>query len=520
MSTKGNSLSLLIDELLKQFLPDEDPRPEGSSGKIVRDAVWGMISLRPHEVALVDTPLFQRLRGIFQTGFTYLVYPCAVHSRFEHSLGCFHLASRVIQAVNHNQAAGDDAPKITPAEEGTVRIAALLHDIAHCVFSHVSETIYERDPLVNEAREKVRKLFPKDLEKKYVGAGEVLAYNIITSARFKSYFRKILKACGVRDDINPENIARLIVGLPPKEHQDRLYLPQIINGPFDVDKLDYQSRDGHFTGIAIPVDTERLLASLCLVRDDENRWFLAIDHRGVAAIEQMLFNRMLLYDSVYHHHKVRAAVKLFQSETARVPLKLSWLLLHDEYDFYGFNETPKGLSKLITKLRRRQLPYRALVLHRTTINGGIGKWHEMILRAHSPDEADKSTANRWFKSIERRIASGVPAIGDGVYLDVPKPPEFQILQRGTYIKMTGREKLVLDQLFPITSTINSYAQQCKYRAYLFAPRDKQEAVAIAAYKVFKAEGIQLNQEAFRLARIDPNIVTKGVGGLIPKAEIA
>ena len=94
-----SDLSDLIDRFLGDFLPSE-PRVRAGQArkKIIRDAVWGMIHLGPHEAILVDTPLFQRLRGIFQTGFTYLVYPCAVHSRFEHSLGCLHIATRMLHS--------------------------------------------------------------------------------------------------------------------------------------------------------------------------------------------------------------------------------------------------------------------------------------------------------------------------------------------------------------------------------------------------------------------------------------
>ena len=508
-----DELSRIITKFLQEFLPKTPPTPPGPSPKIVRDAVWGMISLRPHEVALIDTPLFQRLRGIFQTGFTYFVYPCAVHSRFEHSLGCLHLTSRVIRAINDSSEV-----KITPEEEETLRLAAMLHDIAHCIFSHVSESIYEKDPRLLAAGEKLKRSFPPEDRQKYVGAGEVLAYRIITSKRFVHYFKSLVNVCGTGKTIRLENVARLIVGLPPIEHQDRLYLPQIVNGPFDVDKLDYQTRDGHFTGITFPVDVDRLLASVCIVKDSDHRRFLAVDHRGVAAIEQMLFNRMLLYDAVYHHHKVRSAVKLFQRGISRATLKLEWLLGHDEYDFFGERATPKALGNIISRLRRRDLPHRALVFHRTTINADDTKWHKMIMKVHMPDEDDRRAAKNWLEGIEQRIRESLPSKSGELFLDVPRPPEFQSLQRGTYIKMTDGTKMVLDDLFPITSTVNSYAQQCKYRAYLFAPREKREVVAAAAYKILLKEEVPLNEEAFRLARLDPSKIEKIVKRKIPKAR--
>jgi HD superfamily phosphohydrolase len=325
------SISDLVDRALEQVLPElrESAIPTTET-KIVRDAVWGMIELRPHEVLLIDTPLFQRLRGIFQTGFTYLVYPCAVHTRFEHSLGCVHLAGRMIQSL-------ENVHHITTAERATVRLAALLHDLSHGIFSHVSEKVYELDTRIEEGEAAIRNQFPRDRKRLRIGAAEVVTYHMITSPRFQQFFENVRKAVGdveLPPTVSPKNIARLIVGLAPEENEAKLFLTQIVNGPFDVDKLDYQTRDGYFTGIAFRVDVERLLASLCVLTNNEGSHYLGVDHRGVAAIEQLLFNRMLLYDSVYHHHKNRAAVQLFThyfDNPEKLPLE--WLLVHDEYDF-------------------------------------------------------------------------------------------------------------------------------------------------------------------------------------------
>jgi HD superfamily phosphohydrolase len=479
-----------------------------------------MIELRPHEVLIIDTPLFQRLRGIFQTGFTYLVYPCAVHTRFEHSLGCVHLAGRMIQSLKKVAS----SHHITKAECATVRLAALLHDLSHGVFSHVSEKVYELDTRIAEGEEAIRREFPPDRKRLRIGAAEVITYHMITSPRFQQFFEKVRNAVGDEElppTVNPRNIARLIVGLAPEKNEAKLFLAQIVNGPFDVDKLDYQTRDGHFTGIAFRVDVERLLASLCVLTNNESSHYLGVDHRGVAAIEQLLFNRMLLYDSVYHHHKNRAAAQLFThyfDNPDKLPLE--WLLVHDEYDFFGLHDLPDepALSAVVRRLRHRDLPHRAAIIHPSTVNAPSEEspWAKMMLRFFSRDEHDRKIASDWFSKIKGEIVAALPeGASNEIYLDLPTPPRFQELQRGTHINYAGRQPLVLDDIFPITSALNSYVQQCKYRIYVFSGRENRGDVAAVAYNVFRNHGVQLNKEAFRLAKLDPDKVAHKAGVAIP-----
>src|ERR1043166_8699533 len=102
------------------------------SKKLIRDAVHGDIELGSLEVELIDTPEFQRLRGIKQLGTAYFVFPSAVHTRFEHSLGTSWMAYRILQSIRRNLA-------ISEHEETLIRVSALLHDITHIPFGHTLE---------------------------------------------------------------------------------------------------------------------------------------------------------------------------------------------------------------------------------------------------------------------------------------------------------------------------------------------------------------------------------------------
>ncbi len=100
--------------------------------KIIIEPVHGDIGLSKLETELIDTPTFQRLKGIKQLGFAHMVYPSAKHTRFEHSLGVMHIMNRVI---------GNTSEDFSKEDIQKLRIAALLHDVGHYPYSHVMEKI-------------------------------------------------------------------------------------------------------------------------------------------------------------------------------------------------------------------------------------------------------------------------------------------------------------------------------------------------------------------------------------------
>src|SRR5205807_7664592 len=121
--------------------------------KVIHDHIWGTNRFSWRELVLIDSPIFQRLRGIHQTGLAYYVYPSARHSRFEHSLGVVTVATRVFDAVAQRYAGRleDVARTLSTAQKAEVtisrwrqelRLAALLHDTGHSLLSHASERVY------------------------------------------------------------------------------------------------------------------------------------------------------------------------------------------------------------------------------------------------------------------------------------------------------------------------------------------------------------------------------------------
>src|ERR1044072_7241753 len=175
--------------------------------KLIRDAVHGDIEMGSLEVELMDTPEFQRLRGIKQLGTAYFVFPSAVHTRFEHSLGTSWMAHRILQSIQRNLTISED-------EEPLIRVSALLHDITHIPFGHTLED--ERRVLPRHDKDEER-----------------VNYFLRHSA-----VGRILKREGIEDQI----ISIMRGG------DD--YASDIVGGAISADLLDYLRRDTYFCGLS------------------------------------------------------------------------------------------------------------------------------------------------------------------------------------------------------------------------------------------------------------------------------
>ncbi|MBM4275787.1 MAG: hypothetical protein FJ134_15200 [Deltaproteobacteria bacterium] len=220
-----------------------------------------------------------------------------------------------------------------------------------------------------------------------------MTYCLLTCEGFSRLWQEIVnKYEHVTPDLNecdPWRIATMVVGADFNPERPaakpRPFLRQLINGPFDVDKLDYVARDGYFTGLNVAIDIERLLWVMDVIDAEENgetKKVLCVSASGATVLEQVLFSKMQLFSSVYHHHKVRVAHQaalhllesLKESDVLINGLSLedpaSFLCL-DDYDIlHGCFQTdknpePQGVKTaraLAKAIKERALPKRALVL--------------------------------------------------------------------------------------------------------------------------------------------------------------
>lgn len=232
----------------------------------VRDPVHNFVTLRDTEVKLLATPLFQRLRGIRQLAMANLVYPGALHTRFDHSLGVCHVAGMMAECL-----------ELSAEDTELVRFAALLHDLGHGPFSHVSEYVLERYAK--------RETLPQDQKKEKIHE-LVTAHLINNDPEISRYLS--------------EHKRQQIVELLSKGHGPPV-LRSVVSGPIDADKQDYLLRDSYFCGVQYGIfDLHQLHRSLLKVGPNGEQE-LMVDSDGVHALEQFVLAKYYLTTNVYRH---------------------------------------------------------------------------------------------------------------------------------------------------------------------------------------------------------------------------
>ncbi|MEM1657877.1 MAG: HD domain-containing protein [Candidatus Jordarchaeales archaeon] len=321
----------------------------------VRDSVWGDIFLTSTDKKILDTFELQRLRGIKQLDFAFLVYPGAEHSRFQHSLG---VRACVDKIISMSKIPLDDE------EVRFVRLAALLHDVATPVFSHVVSDFFRRFyPNIIPPHEKfVSEIVEGVCYKKFQKENPEIMDAAIP-------LREVLEeeGYGKRDR---SRIVEIIMG----EGKPR-YLSQLVNGPLDADRLDYLKRDAYYTGVPQSYD-DRIFSSFEI--DGDGRLALKNRTDAIGAAISVLESRFWMMKKVYLHHTTLAASCL------ALELLLKGL---GDYDFYHLfflddnqfinmlaNSSVEEARKLAYRLRYRRIPKKAYAAH-------ISEFPEKVSRA-------------------------------------------------------------------------------------------------------------------------------------------
>ncbi|MBQ4352654.1 MAG: HD domain-containing protein [Prevotella sp.] len=235
--------------------------------KTIIDPVFGFINVpRGLLLQIVKHPLMQRLSRIKQLGMASVVYPGAQHTRFQHSLGAFHLMSEAIKVLSQK------GIFIFDSEAEAVQAAILMHDIGHGPFSHVLE-----NTLIHGISHEEISLMMMDKMNKEMGGELTLAIKIF------------------RDEY-------------PKR-----FLHQLISSQLDMDRLDYLRRDSFFTGVTEGnIGSARIIKMLNVVDDQ-----LVIDYKGIYSIENYLTSRRLMYWQVYLHKTTVACEKVLVNALLR-----------------------------------------------------------------------------------------------------------------------------------------------------------------------------------------------------------
>lgn len=255
---------------------------------IVHDPVHKTIVLSELEQLIIDTPQFQRLRGIQQLGLADVVFPGANHTRFEHCIGTMHTASLLGIALELDE---EDILKL--------RLAGLLHDVGHSAFSHAVESVLKRDPSIQPKVDGTcfikHEAFTKHIISKVLPADNVIS----------GYVQNEL---GYDPSDLFEEIAKISVGDTSIE---KPYLAQIMSGDVDADRIDFLLRDSYHTGVSLGlIDIDQIMRSLCIV---DNNVVLGSYGSGsfdeeltLAAAESMLIARSHHYTAIIHHPRTQS----------------------------------------------------------------------------------------------------------------------------------------------------------------------------------------------------------------------
>ena len=228
--------------------------------KIINDPVFGFIKI-PKGIlyGIVEHPLFQRLNRINQLGLASVVYPGARHTRFQHSLGAFHLMSEAIQNLQQK------GQFIFDSEAEAVQAAILMHDIGHGPFSHVLENTL----ISGISHEEISLMMMEEINRSMNGQLN-LAIKI-----FKGDYHKN-------------------------------FLHQLISSQLDMDRLDYLRRDSFYTGVTEGnIGSARIIKMLNVVDDS-----LVVEQKGIYSLENYLTTRRLMYWQVYLHRTCVAYEKV------------------------------------------------------------------------------------------------------------------------------------------------------------------------------------------------------------------
>jgi len=309
--------------------------------KTIKDSVHDHITVDGVARDLLDTPPVQRLRRVKQLGTVHLVYPSANHTRFEHSLGVYHLAC---QALSHLGIEGREAAR--------VEAAALLHDVGHGPFSHNLEAVTHRET-----------------GKYHDDVHELLAESSVAAV--------------LRDhDLSPDCIADLVAG-------EGKY-GAIVSGELDVDRMDYLVRDAHHTGVPYgTIDHGRLVRELTFVDGD-----LVLAEGNVQTAESLLVARALMNPTVYSHHVARISKSILRRAAERLlengVVSAEGLRRMDDHDFMATIRDYEATADQARRYDDRELYKRAVWAELEDVPPGLLSDDHERIREHEHAIADRA----------------------------------------------------------------------------------------------------------------------------------
>jgi HD superfamily phosphohydrolase len=411
--------------------------------KVIRDPLHGYIEFDELARAIIDTMELQRLRRIRQLGFSYLVYPGANHTRFEHSLGTYHLMCLLL-----------DRLEVPAAEEQELLAAALIHDVGHGPYSHVTEPLLKK--YTGKGHEDIETvLFPEK-------AGHSEAQR---SETFTPTIAEVVEAFKL-DKLE-------VLGYVKGERSyfwTKRDFSRILNGEIDVDKMDYLVRDSYYTGVAYGVvDNTRLIHGLDFVNDE-----LVITEKGILPAEYLLFSRFLMHPTVYNHHTGRIAQLMFTAALeAHIEAK------PEAHDFAAALRTMDDAEitirlrnaggypeELLRRIEARRLFKRAVYTNLTDLDSGVvdALWNDQKVQEVKDELSQRA-------GVDPRY----------VLLDVQKPKD-EVLAESTAKVVVENEFRSLREVSSVVAMLSREFEK-GYKIGVYTPDEYRAEVKKAAEEV-------------------------------------
>ena len=414
----------------------------------IRCPIHGFVPMNEWERRIIDHPTFQRLRRIRQLAWTDLVYPGAMHTRFEHSLGVMHVATLLYDSIVKNSGQVlQEHFKYTnlglDRDRQKVRLAALLHDVGHSPFSHASETLFpERTALPSQPE-----LFASTDEKVIVFAEPTKVTSQSKCFEHEDYSRALilgpLREAIDGDVFNKRNygitandVAAILEG--SAEAGPALFWRDLLTNQLDADRMDYLLRDSHHIGVSYgKYDLHRLVSTIMAFRNPEsNSPRIGISNGGWNAAESLILARYSMFKQVYLHKTriafdihIRGAVNsILPGGTFPAPDDLKKYQEWDDWKVLGLLAAGEG-GEHGERIRTRN-HYR--LVHRTKdFPRDIKEWQaeNQKLEAVEKDlgsliEAKERPKNKWYTSTE---SVDIPVVNESDPDDVRPLSEYSHL---------------------------------------------------------------------------------------------
>ncbi|MGC9444458.1 MAG: HD domain-containing protein [Candidatus Methanospirareceae archaeon] len=408
--------------------------------KVIRDPIHGYIEFDELARAIIDTVELQRLRRIHQLGFAYLVYPGANHTRFEHSLGTYHLMCLLL-----------DRLEVPAAEEQELLAAALIHDVGHGPYSHVTEPVLKK--YTGKGHEDLEAvLFPEKAEHDETRGSETFAPRIAEVVETFS--------------LDKIELLGYIKG-------ERAYfwtkrdLSRILNGEIDVDKMDYLVRDSYYTGVAYGVvDNTRLIHGLDFVNDE-----LVITEKGILPAEYLLFSRFLMHPTVYNHHTGRIAQLMFTAALES--------LIDAEPEAHDFATALRTMDDAEITIRLRNAEgYPQEILGRIEARRLFKRAIYTNLRELDSGVVDALGDDQKVQELKEALSQRAGVDPRYVLLDVQKPRN-DVLAESTAKVVVEHEFLSLREVSPLVAMLSREFEK-RYKIGVYTPGEYRADVKKAA----------------------------------------